>query len=101
LGVYSTLLFLNQGRENTDHVTDEFPRSIAKKTRGLDVSQWNESRQPESGDSELGAAQTRAQAEGIEGSPTLVISGPRCTRELAGAVPVVQATAAIDEVEAS
>jgi protein-disulfide isomerase len=36
---YSTLFFLNQGRENTGYVTDEFLTNIAEETQGLDVDQ--------------------------------------------------------------
>jgi protein-disulfide isomerase len=98
---YSTLFFLNQGQENSGYVTDEFLSGIAEKTQGLDVSQWNESRESNAVESELEAAQARAQAEGIDGTPTLVISGPQGTRKLVGAVPIERVAAAVDEVERS
>lgn len=98
---YSTLFFLNQGRENSGYVTDEFLTSIAEETQGLDVSQWEEARDSSSVESELDAAHGRAQDEGIEGTPTLVVSGPEGTRELVGAVPIEQVAAAIDEVRGS
>ena len=65
------------------------------------MSQWNEARDSDSVKSELDATQTRAQDEGINGTPTLVISGSQGTRKLVGAVPIEQVAAAIDEVEAS
>ncbi len=98
---YSTLFFLNQGRENSGYVTDEFLTNIAEKTQSLDVDQWNEARQSDSVESELDAAQARAQDEGIRGTPTLVVSGPQGTKELVGAVPLDEVAAAIDEVRAS
>lgn len=98
---YSTLFFLNQGRENSGYVTDEFLTSLAKKTQGLDVSQWNEARDSDSVQSGLDAAQTSAQDEGVNATPTLVISGPQGTKTLKGAVPIEKVAAAIDEVEAS
>jgi protein-disulfide isomerase len=97
---YSTLFFLNQGQENSGYVTDEFLTGIAEKTQGLDVSQWNETRETDSGESELEAAKSSAQDEGIEATPSLVITGPGGTKKLVGAVPIDQAGAAIDEVEA-
>jgi protein-disulfide isomerase len=98
---YSTLFFLNQGRENSGYVTDEFLTNIAEETQGLDVNQWNETRESGSFESEIDAAQARAQDEGVEGTPTLVITGPQGTKKLLGAVPIDQVAAAIDEVESS
>ena len=98
---YSTLVFLNQGRENSGYVTDEFLTNIAEETQGLDVDQWNEARESDSVESELDAAKSRAQDEGVEATPTLVISGPGGTRQLRGAVPIEEVDAAIDEVRES
>jgi predicted DsbA family dithiol-disulfide isomerase len=95
------VFFLNQGQENSGYVTDEFLTGIAQKTQGLDLSRWNEARDSDSVESELDAAQTGAQAEGIDGKPTLVVSGSQGTRKLVGAVPIEQVAAAIDEVETS
>jgi protein-disulfide isomerase len=98
---YSTLFFLNQGRENTGYVTDEFLTNIAEETQGLDVDQWNEARKSEATQTKLDAAQASARDEGIEGTPTLVISGPEGTTELVGAVPIERVASAIDEVKSS
>jgi len=98
---YSTLFFLNQGRENSGYVTDEFLTNIAQKTQGLDVDQWNEARDSDAVQSELEAAQASARDEGIEGTPTLVVSGPDGTSELVGAVPIDRVATAIDEVRSS
>lgn len=98
---YSTLFFLNQGRENTGYVTDEFLTNIAEETQGLDVDQWNEARESEATQTKLDAAQASARDEGIEGTPTLVISGPEGTTELVGAVPIERVVSAIDEVKSS
>lgn len=98
---YSTLFFLNQRRENSGYVTNEFLTSLAEETQGLDVDQWNEARGSDAAQSELDAAQASAQDEGIEGTPTLVISGPEGTREVVGAVPIDRVSSAIDEVRGS
>lgn len=95
---YSTLFFLNQGRENSGYVTEEFLTDIAEETQGLDVERWNEARGSETVESEFNAAQDSAREEGIEGTPTLVISGPEGTREVVGAVPIDRVSAAIEEV---
>lgn len=98
---YSTLFFLNQGRENSGYVTNKFLTSLAEETQGLDVDQWNEARGSDAAQSELHAAQASAHDEGIEGTPTLVISGPEGTREVVGAVPIDRVSSAIDEVRGS
>jgi protein-disulfide isomerase len=98
---YSTLFFLDQGRENSGYVTDEFLTSIAEETQGLDVGQWNETREYGSGESELDAAQSRARDQGVEATPTLVVSGTGGERMLRGAVPTEEVAAAIDEVRAA
>lgn len=98
---YSTLFFLNQGRENSGYVTDEFLTDIAEETQGLDMGQWNEARESDSVESELDAAQARVEDEGIEATPTLVVSGPGGERTLRGAVPIEEVTAAIEEVRAA
>jgi protein-disulfide isomerase len=98
---YSTLFFLNQGRENSGYVTDEFLTNIAEKTQGLDVNRWNETRESDAVQSELDSAQASEQDEGIEGTPTIVVSGPGGTSKLVGAVSISRIAAAIDEVRSS
>jgi protein-disulfide isomerase len=98
---YSTLFFLNQGRENSGYVTYEFLTNIAQKTQGLDVNRWNEARESDAVQSQLDSAQTSAQDEGIEATPTLVVSGPSGTSKVVGAVPLSSIATAIDEVRGS
>jgi protein-disulfide isomerase len=98
---YSTLFFLNQKRENSGYVTDEFLTSVAKETQRLDVDQWNEARKQGSFESEIEAAQNMARDDGVGGTPTMVITGPQGTSKLVGAVPIDQVATAIDEVQAS
>jgi protein-disulfide isomerase len=96
---YSMLFFSNQGQENSGYVTDEFLTGIAEMTRGLDVDRWNQARGSGSAQAEIEAARSRAEDEGVEGTPTLVIEGPGGTRELVGAVPLDRVSAAMDEVK--
>jgi protein-disulfide isomerase len=94
---YAALLFENQGAENSGYVTDEFLTNLAQETEGLDVSEWNEARQ--SGfERELQAAQQRAEEDGINSTPSLVVSGPDGRVTLRGAVPTEDVDRAIEEV---
>lgn len=95
---YVTLFFLNQEGENSGYVTDEFLTGLAERTPGLDVERWNERRESEELEQKLQEVQDRASEAGIEGTPTLVVSGPNGERELVGAVPADEVTAAIEEV---
>lgn len=95
---YATLLFANQGQENGGYVTDEFLTGIAEQTPGLNVERWNESRNSEELETKLQEIQDQASERGIEGTPTLVVSGPNGERELVGAVPAEEVTDAIREV---
>jgi protein-disulfide isomerase len=94
---YAALLFENQGAENSGYVTDEFLTNLARQTEGLDVNEWNEARQ--SGfEKELLAAQQRAEEDGVNSTPSLVVSGPDGRVTLRGAVPAEDVDAAIQEV---
>lgn len=95
---YATLFFLNQGQENGGYVTEEFLTGLAERTPGLDVERWDERRDSEELEAKLQDVQDRASEAGIEGTPTLVVSGPNGERELVGAVPAEDVTDAIEEV---
>ena len=96
---YSVLFYLNQGAENSGYVDDEFLTGIAEKTQGLDVDRWNEARESGSAESELDAVLARAQEEGVEATPTLVVSGPNDTMNVRGAASIDEVAAAMDEVQ--
>jgi protein-disulfide isomerase len=94
---YAALLFENQGAENSGYVTDEFLTDLARQTEGLDVNEWNEARQG-SFEKELRAAQQRAEEDGVNSTPSLVVSGPDGQVTLRGAVPIEDVDTAIQEV---
>jgi protein-disulfide isomerase len=53
---YASLLFENQGEENSGYVTSDFLRGLAKDTSGLDVNEWSADLKGSSFNSELEAA---------------------------------------------
>ena len=95
---YAALLFENQGAENSGYVTDEFLTGLAKQTEGLDVGRWQQARE-KSYEEELRAVQQRAGEEGVNSTPSLVISGPGGETTLTGAVPVEDVDGAVEEVD--
>ena len=98
---YAYLLFENQGGENTGYATDEFLRNLAEETEGLDVGEWEAAQDAGFVEKEHQAVQQRANSDGVEATPTLVISGPGGERQLSGAVPIEDVEAAVEEVKGS
>ena len=97
---YAYLLFENQGGENSGYATEEFLTNLAEETQGLDVGEWEEARDAPFVEEELKAAQQRASSEGVQATPTLVVSGPGGETTLRGAVPISEVEKAVEEVRA-
>ena len=98
---YYSLLFENQGEENSGYVTSDFLKSLAQKTPGLDVSRWNAERTGNSFNSELDAARSKARSNGVGSTPTLIVSGPGGQEKLEGVRNYDQISTAIDQVDGS
>jgi protein-disulfide isomerase len=98
---YHTLLFENQGEENSGYVTDDFLRGLAEDTPGLDVQKWEDQRAGNSFTKELGAVQAKAQDSGVNSTPTLIFEGPGGQVKIDKLTDYDQITSAIDEVDGS
>ena len=98
---YASLLFENQGRENSGYVTSDFLQGVAHDTPGLDVNEWDAELRGSSFTSELEAAQSKAQSDGVNATPTLVISGPNGQKKLVGPEDYAQISDAINQVNGS
>jgi protein-disulfide isomerase len=98
---YSSLLFENQGEENSGYVTDDYLRDLAEDTPGLDVNEWSADLGASDFNSELQDAQSMAQADGVNATPTLVVSGPGGQRKLVGLKDYAQIADAINQVDGS
>jgi protein-disulfide isomerase len=98
---YHSLLFENQGAENSGYVTDEFLEGLARQVPGLDLRAWDSSRAVGLPDRQLEEARSGAQASGVESTPTLVVSGPGGEKRLSGAEDPEEIFAAIREVGAT
>ena len=94
---YAALLFENQGAENSGYATEEFLVNLAEETEGLDVAQWDEARDAAFVEQELRAVQQRAGEDGVNSTPTLVVSGPGGELTLRGAVPIEEVDRAVEE----
>ena len=98
---YHTLLFENQGEENSGYVTNDFLRGLAEDTSGLDVQKWEDRRAGNSFTKELEAVQSKAQAEGVNSTPTLIFEGPGGQVKIDRLTDYDQISSAIDKVDGS
>jgi protein-disulfide isomerase len=98
---YHTLLFEKQGEENSGYVTDDFLQGLAEQTPGLDVEKWEDQRAGNSFKQELEAAQSKAQASGVNSTPTLIFKGPGGQVKIDRLTDYDQISSAIDKVDGS
>jgi len=98
---YYTLLYEDQGQENSGYVTDDFLRGLAEETPGLDVGEWEDQRAGDTFVKELEAVQSRAQASGINSTPTLVFKGPDGQTKIDRLTNYDQISSSIDKVDGS
>jgi protein-disulfide isomerase len=96
---YAQLLFENQGKENSGYVTDEFLKSQAQDTPGLDVGEWSSDLKGSSVTKQLQVVQAQAQSAGVDATPTLIFSGPGGQRKLVGLQDYDQVSQAIAQVD--
>jgi protein-disulfide isomerase len=80
---YLQLFYANQGEENSGYVTDEFLTSLAK-AAGVDLDQWNESRNSSKWDAIIAKGTSDAEGFGFNGTPSLVAAGPKGTKTIDG-----------------
>jgi len=98
---YYSLLFEEQGEENSGYVTSSFLEDLARRTPGLDVSKWDATLKGNSFESELNEAQAKAQSAGVNATPTLVFSGPGGQETIAELRDYDQISQAMAQVDGS
>jgi protein-disulfide isomerase len=98
---YHTLLFENQGEENSGYVTDDYLRGLAEQTPGLDVQKWEDKRAGNSFVKELEAVQAKAQASGVNSTPTLIFEGPGGQAKIDRLTDYDQIASTIDKADGS
>ena len=98
---YYSLLYKHQGEENSGYVTNDFLRGLAEKTPGLDVNKWEQQRAGNAFTAELKAVQSKAQASGINSTPTLVFKGPGGQTKIKSLTSYDQISSAINKVNGS
>jgi protein-disulfide isomerase len=89
---YLQLFYRNQGEENSGYVTDDFLTNIAKGAGVPDIDEWNQSRNGSQWDSILAKGTADAQSLGFNGTPSILVEGPKGQKPLSGfTLPEIQA----------
>jgi predicted DsbA family dithiol-disulfide isomerase len=76
-------------------------RGLAEKTPGLDVQKWEDQRAGDSFVKELEAVQAKAQASGVNSTPTLIFEGPGGRTKIDRLTNYDQISSAIDKADGS
>lgn len=73
LWLYATIVYLNQGDEQSNWFTDDFARAVAV-AAGLDLKKFEADRTSAAADSMIQEVGSEAQAQGFTGTPTIGVS---------------------------
>jgi protein-disulfide isomerase len=73
---YLEVFYRNQGKENSEYVTDEFMTAIAKAAGVKNIAKWNEDRKSAKITSEVQETTEQAQKFGFTGTPSFAVEGP-------------------------
>jgi protein-disulfide isomerase len=84
---YTELFYHEQGAEDSGYVTTSFLDGLAKQIPTLNYTSWQSARNDSSLTSQVGNDQAQAKQIGVNGTPTLVFSGPKGEAAASQAVP--------------
>ena len=95
------LFYRNQGPENSGYVTDAFLTNVAKGAGIPDIAKWNADRSSAKWDAVLSRTKVQAEQLGFNGTPSILVEGPRGTKPFPGStVPsLAQIEAAVKAVQ--
>ncbi len=71
------LFYHEQGQEGTGYVTESYLNGLARQIPGLNYSEWQLDRNSSALKAQLTADSQAAQAKGFNGTPSIVIKGPK------------------------
>lgn len=95
---FAELFYRQQGEEGSGYVTPDFIAGVARQTPGLDLGAWSAARARPALRAQLAADAAAARRVGATGTPTLVVHGPKGTRQLSGDPPYATLAKAIAAV---
>lgn len=95
---YVEFFYHEQGPEGTGYVDETYLQGLAKQVPGLNFSAWQSARNDAALVSQVQADEAAGRAAGVQGTPTLILHGPRGTRALAEVPDYPQLEQAIKSV---
>jgi protein-disulfide isomerase len=84
---FTELFYHEQGAEGTGYVNESYLTGLAKQVTGLNVSQWSTARNNSSLATQVSTDEQSGTAAGVQGTPTLVFTGPKGTTAGSSSVP--------------
>jgi len=74
---YIELFYNEQGQEGSGYVTESYLDGLAKQIPGLDYREWLSARHDPSLTAQVSSDETSASRQGLQATPSIVISGPK------------------------
>ena len=84
---YAELFYRQQGQEDTGYVTDAYLTGLAQQVTGLNLSEWQSARNDPALVSQVQADVAAGTAANVQGTPTLIFTGPKGTASPSQGVP--------------
>jgi protein-disulfide isomerase len=84
---FAELFYREQGPEDSGYVTESYLDRLAAQVPGLQLSTWRADRGDPALPAQVRADGVAAARRGIDGTPTLLVTGPKGTRTVAATVP--------------
>jgi protein-disulfide isomerase len=84
---YAELFYNEQGQEDTGYVTNSYLTGLAQQVPGLNLSEWQSARNDQSLVSHVQSDVAAGATANVQGTPTLIFTGPKGTAQPSSAVP--------------
>ena len=95
---YTELFYHEQGTEGTGYVTEGYLQGLAKQIPGLNLSQWESARNDAALAAQVASDGQAGTAAGVQGTPTLVFTGPKGQAAIGTAATYPQLQQAVKKV---
>jgi protein-disulfide isomerase len=84
---YTELFYRQQGQEGTGYVTESYLQGLARQIPGLDFNAWKTGRSDTTLAAQVQSDIASGTARGVQGTPTLIFTGPKGTATPSSGVP--------------
>jgi protein-disulfide isomerase len=84
---FMELFYNEQGQEGTSYVTESYLTSLARQVPGLNLTTWQTDRKNPALASQVQADIQSGTARGVQGTPTLILTGPKGEQSPSAGVP--------------